>query len=392
MSGSLGFRSALLFGLLFWGQSTCCAADVLKEEKLSQWRTVIVGKWKERIEESKTESAGVSFEVIRDIPTGFVPERQRSRLPTVYREIQEMTGEPGDERYLVIVSLNSHTYYWRDLQPTALQQEFLQQIPKSGENDQQRLLEYFWKHQVNEDPTISRISTIALEEASIDGLVQLGQQLREAEVRDRMDRATSEAALFGSLAVIYAASGKELAVEGLRASAINSGSYRNSSRLMIAFLMSAGETGLDELESKLLHQETPYGVGHLIESLNTLLPMSVIPRERLLASLRKCTEEKGFDTLAIASLAHHKDWSMLGSFEERYKASKTPPDLQREIVRYTLNCIADAEKAPRNADLAKEARSKLENLRKHLPKPVTDVEASAKEIEALDRKAAQSPK
>lgn len=345
----------------------------------SQWGIVVLARWKERLPATDKLPAGVQFETIRGLTTGFKPfPSLRWTGPIVYESDQILTGSPGDERILVRIKRGPRDFFDLVWAPTPAQQEFIKNIPLRDGEDELPVLAYHWSFLGNSDRKIARTSEIGFEHAGIDALVRLGRTLKVEDVKSRFRTATSNESLRTALAVVYASSGRDQVADEIRELAIPSGRFMNDRAITAAFLLSHGEPGLAELEALLQKPEHKDQARWPILALGQLPPGDPFTIEKTREILWKWAHESGRSRSALGAMQYHKDPTLAGYLELRFLATDTSPQLKRAVVQSVLDWVSSplAKDRPEWLKAGQNLQGRLRTLE---PALVAEVEAEEKQ-------------
>lgn len=345
----------------------------------SQWGIVVLARWKERVPATDKLPAGVQFETIRGLNTGFTPfPSLRWTGPIVYESDQTLTGSPGDERILVSIKRGPRDIYNVVWTPSPGQQEFLKNIPQREGEDELPVLVYHWSFLGNSDRKIARTSEIGFEHAGIDTLVRLGRTLKVEDVKPRFRTATANKSLRTALAVVYASSGQDQVADEIRELTIPSGRFVKDRAITAAFLLSHGEPGLAELEALLQKPEHKDQARWPILALGQLPPGDPFTIEKTREILWKWAHESGRSRSALSAMQYHKDPTLAGYLDVRFFATDTSPQLKRAVVQSVLDWVS-SPLAKDRPEWLKAGQNLLERLRTLEPALVAEVEAAEKQ-------------
>ena len=352
-----------------------CHADEPGDDP-SQWGIVTLVRWKERVPATEKASAGVRFETIRGLNTGFTPFPSTSFPgPVVYESDQKLIGNPGDERILVGFKRGQRDYANLVWDPNPAQQEFLKNIPLRDGNDELPLVAYHWGFLTNPDRKIARTSEIGFEQARIDTLVRLGRTLKVEEVQPRFRASIENNSLHAALAVVYASSGRDRVAAEIREFAIPTGRFTQSSEVAAAFLLAHGEKGLSEVEEFL---QSPKYKGQdrlLITSLGQLPAGDPFSAEKTRVTLWEWAKDDTRSRSALSAMRSQKDPTLARFLETRFVAPETTPQLKRAVIESVIRWVNDPL-AKDNAEWMTAGQQLLSRLKTLDPALIAEVEAT----------------
>lgn len=345
----------------------------------SQWGMVVLARWKERFPATDKLPAGVQFETIRGLTTGFKPfPSLRWTGPIVYESDQMLVGSPGDERILVSIRRSPREIYNVVWTPSPGQQEFLKNIPQREGEDELPVLVYHWSFLGNSDRKIARTSEIGFEHAGIDTLVRLGRTLKVEDVKPRFRTATANKSLRTALAVVYASSGRDQVADEIRELAFPFDRFAKDRAITAAFLLSHGEPGLAELEGLLQKPECKDQARWPILAFGQLPAGDPFTIEKTRDTLWKWAHDEVRVRYALSAMQHHRDPALANYMETRFVSPDTSPQLKRAVVQSVLDWVS-SPLAKDRPEWLKAGQNLLGRLRTLEPALVAEVEAAEKQ-------------
>ena len=125
--------------------------------------------------------------------------------------------------------------------------------------------------------------------------------------------------------------------------------------LIAAYLKLKGPAGLPLIENKFL-KNSNVEYSHTYAALMALRFLGeeteVIPRERLLASMRLVLDNSQFADQVVADLSRWKDWSVLNRLVSMFKAGEKDDWIRQPVVSYLLMASEQPGQVGKSADLA----------------------------------------